>query len=380
MAAEKQKIGILTLYYKNYNLGGALQAYALQKAIAELDETDTCEQICLALPKDVPAGQENSTAAQLLSKCLRKVQRMVLRYRLKERIARYQSFLEAIPHSVAVYAHDDVQQSNALYDVFVVGSDQVWADWLPAPALQAYSLDFVETTKKRVAYAASFANTSLSDKQKKMLAHGIKCMDYISVREKTARNMVNELCERQACQVVDPVFLIPADAWAKLSFKERIPNEQYALCYFLGTNTKQRIKAKRIAHAKNLKVINIAGADPYHPCKLERRYSDRDNYKAGPADFVQLIAHASLVLTDSFHAVAFSVIFERDFLVFKRFSDNDEKSMNSRIENLLEDFGLTAQLVGEEGIDSTPADFSMVRSRLEEKRMESVQFLRKALL
>lgn len=95
---------------------------------------------------------------------------------------------------------------------------------------------------------------------------------------------------------------------------------------------------------------------------------------------MQLIAHASLVLTDSFHAVAFSVIFERDFLVFKRFSDNDEKSMNSRIENLLEDFGLTAQLVGEEGIDSTPADFSMVRSRLEEKRMESVQFLRKALL
>lgn len=164
--------------------GRSLAGLRIAKAIAELDETDTCEQICLALPKDVPAGQENSTAAQLLSKCLRKVQRMVLRYRLKERIARYQSFLEAIPHSVAVYAHDDVQQSNALYDVFVVGSDQVWADWLPAPALQAYSLDFVETTKKRVAYAASFANTSLSDKQKKMLAHGIKCMDYISVREK----------------------------------------------------------------------------------------------------------------------------------------------------------------------------------------------------
>ena len=103
----------------------------------------------------------------------------------------------------------------------------------------------------------------------------------------------------------------------------------------------------------------------------------------GPCEFISLIEHADYVCTDSFHGCCFSVMFEKQFAPFLRFSSKDRKSQNSRVMDFLKKTGLEHLICTKENnldtILSTEIDYKSVNSILELEREKSFSYLKTAL-
>ena len=223
-------------------------------------------------------------------------------------------------------------------DVFVAGSDQIWN------VSHAYSpfmfLDFAQD-KKRVAYASSIGTNEIEEGYKTLVKKHLQKFHSIAVREKTAVKTLNDLLEEEkVVQVLDPTFLLSASEWKCLAneatFDYELP-EKYALCYFIGNNSEYKSQLAEILSKGNIQHCIVIPSEESPDIELGDYLYD---HKAGPKEFIQLIAKAEIVCTDSFHATTISTILSKQFVVFKRFSDKDKKSQNSRIYDILELTGL----------------------------------------
>ena len=230
-----KRIGILTLYYQNYNYGGLLQAYALQHTIEGIG--GRALQISYALETGYPRYSQikyrmRKCAAQLIH---------LIRFRgwEIERLKRsvlFNKFAEMIPHTRTVNAKN-IGDLNGCFDCFVFGSDQIWNPIGWQPILLG---SFVSDRKYLMSYAASIARDSLSNGEYDFIGKFLKRFDRISVREISAVNYLNKkFPELNVCLMPDPVFLLSREEWEKVISdysKDRMYNERYILCYFLGRN------------------------------------------------------------------------------------------------------------------------------------------------
>lgn len=159
-------VGIITLYYKNYNLGGLLQAYALQRSVQNLSVD--CEQICIwhYRPETFVARIQNKAGrfcTAPLCEVVRTVQALGKRREnrlviadLTERRQRMEEFMHCIPHSEREYGPDNIHECLKKYDAFITGSDQVWNEtYVKDPYLGINLLEFVPEHILKIAYAAS---------------------------------------------------------------------------------------------------------------------------------------------------------------------------------------------------------------------------------
>ena len=368
------KTGILSLYYKNYNMGGLLQAYALQKTIEKMGVP--CEQICVEYEIKKPKKEiTKQGVGTILIKCQKKVKRILVKNKLSKRLSQYYDFMEEIPHSSKVYTLQEMPKCNSVYQTFVVGSDQVWADWLSGEALKMFSLQFAEKGKKRISYAASFAADRLTEKQSRFLSEGVEDLDAVSVREQGGLKMAAELGGKHIELVADPVLLLEEEDWNKLADSYPVPFERYAVSYFLGKRSDHRRWAKSVANENGFKLVNIAFANGSDPCMMDCFFADFNVYDGGPKEFVDLIRNAELVLTDSFHAMIFSLIFSKPFLVVKRHKDEEKNSMNGRILDCLSELSLQ-HCLADESVHKIPViDYIKTHEILKKKRQESLEFL-----
>ena len=147
---------------------------------------------------------------------------------------------------------------------------------------------------------------------------------------------------------------------------KKLEKKKYILNYFLGNLSEKRKKEiSRIAKENNCKIINI----------LDKN----DNfYSCGPSEFLYLEKNAFLICTDSFHSTVFSILFNRPFIVFDR--EDSEVKMSSRLETLLNKFGLKNQWfdkkIKNEQLD---CDYSQVPQILKEERLKAKKFINEAL-
>lgn len=247
-------------------------------------------------------------------------------------------------------------------DCYVVGSDQVWNYSFS----RFSSRDFISYSEKpRISYAASFGVSSIPDDLKLIYTDGLKSFNSLSVRERAGVNIIEDLCQRHAELVLDPTLLISQKVWKNLISERKKYKKKYALVYFLGDiSKKDRDYIKLITKESNLEVKQLGYEKDYNL------------WAADPIEFVNLFSQAELVFTDSFHACVFSIVFKKNFEVFKR--QFDGPSMNSRIETLLSDFKLnnqwhmdtkTREIINYEEVDSI----------LQEKRERSLNYLSTAL-
>ncbi|MBR6253596.1 MAG: polysaccharide pyruvyl transferase family protein [Clostridia bacterium] len=213
------------------------------------------------------------------------------------------------------------------FDCFFIGSDQIWKYTTQGPWFGTYEFGLFEESKKMFSYAASFGISEIPETKREIYNKGLNHMNKISVREQNAVSMVKDLSGRtDARWVLDPTMLLPKDKWSALSLKPKFveENEKYILVYFLGKSVYINT-LRRIALEKGLKII----------CLNNGSY---ESFHSGPREFVYLFEHAEMIITDSFHACTFSLIFEKPFYVFER-KDN-ELSMLSRIDSLLSRYDL----------------------------------------
>ena len=256
------------------------------------------------------------------------------------------------------------------YDFFVLGSDQVWApnDWMP---FNIKFLPFVPREKK-IAYAASIATPILPDQYKNFFRQGISSFAHVSVREEGAVKIIAELGLKPPLLVLDPVLLLTADDWLKIARPPSWFNEKYQrgyiFTYYLRKMPPPEIKS--IAAELNLPVINALD------------YENFRHYAIGPEEFLYLIANATLIYTNSFHGVAFSVLFKRPF-INREYDDKKSKSMSLRIPGFLKMFKLESRIAlpqNDYKIDSPlEIDFSTRDKILPQERLKALNFLVTAL-
>lgn len=327
-----EKIAILTLYYHNYNYGGLLQAYALQKVLSAAGYQ--VEQISYQLASGYngwnPIKARVKKPVAHLYHYL-KYGKWFNKYVVRQK--KFDTFAEKVPHTRVVTVNT-IKKLSDEFDCFICGSDQIWnpIGWQPT-----LFFDFLPDDKKRISYAASIARDSLSEQEYDFIKSHLDKFIAISVREQNSAVMLNKRFPTLMVKAVpDPVFLLDEENWRKLIPTANEGKKPYIFAYFLGENKENRENAIRYAREKKIE-IKFASYLDYTLAAWDRTHVEFLTAPLGIEDFLQSIAEAELVLTDSFHAAAFSSILKTPFFVVPRFKAKDSNSMNSRILNLVQE-------------------------------------------
>ncbi len=337
MGGEKKalNVGILTLYYHNYNYGGQLQAYALCRFLNCLPDV-TCEQISFCNPGN---QREKRRLKSLCFPLYSRFRHPLIFLKLHQRKKRIESFSDQIPHSMPV----DQQALHFLgqqYDRVVVGSDQVWH---PKYGSQCFFLDFLPE-KKRCAYGASFGADRFDTQWHVDALPSLRKFNLLTVREKAAQLFLTQHGIWNAKVVCDPTLLLSREAWER--HLDKIPaliGSQTLFAYLLGDrlDTRQHIKAKAAAWGGQIASIPHVH---FSYQKRDRNFADIDLYQVGPWEFLRLIRDAEVIVTDSFHCTLFCILFEKNFWSVQR-EPNGEDSTSNRLMTLLSKAGLTERFV-----------------------------------
>lgn len=266
------------------------------------------------------------------------------------------------------------------FDVFVVGSDQVWR---PAYAwdIEQYFLSFLGNSNvKRISYAASFGLDNLceyNDLQIRKCASLLKKFDAVSVREGSAVNLCKDYFGVDAVQMLDPTLLLTADDYIKLFKNEAtVPSEGNLLVYILDKNEDENAICDSLASEKKL-----------IPFWLDSPDEDNDDLPIGarakmPVEqWLRSFYDTDFVLTDSFHGCVFSIIFRKPFIVV----GNNGRGL-ARIESLLDLLDLKERLIFSshdfllrKNILLCQIDYSAVDNKLQAYCDSALRFLEKSV-
>ena len=231
---------------------------------------------------------------------------------------------------------------------------------------------------KKISYAARVAKDSLTKEQSDLFRKAFEDFQAISVREKSTVNLLQPLSPVDVQWVLDPVFLLSREAWSNVA-GEKLNRRKYVFCYFLGDSTSQRQMACDYAKKKNFDIVAIAYLNnEYAVC--DETYSGEIVIDADPIEFVQLIRDAEVIFTDSFHAMAFSLILRKEFFVFER---RTESTMASRILSLTEVYSVQERFLREGKslhidtlINMQSIDYKRSEANLINMQLKSARFLK----
>lgn len=258
-------------------------------------------------------------------------------------------------------------------DRIVVGSDQVWNPAITVGLDDAYIGNFERKKECRlIAYAASMGSSALPEADRAAFARSVSRNFFaISTREPSAVPFLERLLHREVTDLADPVLLLRREDWKRLA---RLPREEdYILLHWTEYNQDMARYAAALARQLRKKLVQTS-----FPVWRGMEGTVRCCAGGGPAEFLGYIQKAACVVTNSFHATAFSVLFEKDFVVF------GHSAYQARLAGLLDRTGLSGHMWNSEW-PSDPtgiwraADWSAVREHLETERGRGEQFLRGSL-
>ena len=303
-----KKIGIAT-FCKANNYGAILQAYGLSQYLQKENEVEFLD--IKFNPKVENMQKEKMRKNGIVQKIVSKTKKM-----------KFEQFRKAnlkISDEI-IYGDKDSKEIQDKYDYYIVGSDQVWNTDITNKT-KAFFLDFVKN-KPKIAYAASYGKDNLNEIEKKWTEECLKDFKAISVREKQSAIYLNKKMNIKANVVCDPVFLLTKEQWLnKINLKNK--NKSYILVYYMESNSILESIISNIRKIYNCPIIAIKGG-------IQKLNGIRHIDGLGPKDFLEAIYNAELVVTNSFHALAFSIIFNKKVIAF------EHSKWNLRILNLLE--------------------------------------------
>ena len=278
--------------------------------------------------------------------------------------------------------YDELVKVGGSYDAVMIGSDQMW------PAGIAFgsfiSMRFVPKGVRKISYGTSCGVTSYPKYCYKSSAEMWRSFDFLSTREEQGKKLIQEVCGKDIRVEVlcDPTYLLSRDEWEERMPTKQMFNEKYVVCYLIGNDVEQKMCAKRYAQQKNMKLVALMSNESVS--EIDTTFADVNIIGAGPVDFINWIRGSECFFTDSFHGLAFSVINEKQFYVFYRHKYGIEKTRNSRIDNIINMWGIQDRLITDASrnwniyVDKL-IDYRTVSSRVAEKRREGLEYLKQAL-
>ncbi len=369
------KIAIITLpLHTNYV--GILQAYALKTVL----ESQGHEATVLDLKDKMPAPKGLKAPFVYLRRALKGVE--VFREK------RYKRELPILAAETGIFVEGEVRPrmidsyskiGEGEYDAFVVGSDQVWRPLYFHPIEDAFLAFTRDWDVRRVAYAASFGTDKLEYEymQLEECSRLLARFDGVSVREDSAVGHCSEWFDYEdAAHVLDPVMLLDSGVYSGMaSSAGSHPAGGRIITYILDASDEKRHVVDFMVWVSGMEVHDVS----VHPYVNDRPVHER--VVPSVERWLAAFADAEFIVTDSFHGCVLAILLHKRFIAV----GNSRRGM-ARLNSLLTMFGLDMRLV--QGIDPeddgefflSEPDWEAVDKVLEEKRIESVEFLKKSLL
>lgn len=394
-----RKIALVTCYFQP-NFGSQLQAYATQMAFDKFGLENETIRIDGLLPEINKAKYKYFLSKIFDINTIKDKLGTVRKAIVKRSNPEYAANLQTRLDMFSQFANSQFKLSKHYsskakigseahnYAAFVVGSDQLW---LPSNiAADYYTLNFVPDDVCKIALATSFGVSMLPKKYGKLANKFINRIDYVSIREVSGQKLAKKWASRDVPVVCDPTILFNGEEWTKSlmanSQGNRFANgEKYIFVYFLGNNPWEREIVKKVQKETGLKIVQIVHCDEY--IKNDVGFADFTPYNVGPKEFVELIRDAEYVFTDSFHCSVFSMLNNKKFFTFPRYSSDGPASTNGRLYSLLSLVKLENRMVRKNELESFYAkkriseniDYRVVNKELDALCQFTWQWLESAL-
>lgn len=384
-----KRVGIVSCYFKN-NYGSMLQAYATKKILDNNNIPN--ETINIDNNIDFKKGKRKYYISQLFNFKFIKSKFGMIKLKLDKRIikdlgkninirdSKYKEFRKEFNLSISCPNYKSLNElAKNKYSDIIVGSDQLW---LPVNVISDYyTLNWVPDEINKISYATSFGISKIPNKYANEYKKFLSRINHLSVREESGK----KICDGYGIKskvVCDPTILLTKEEWEQEAIQERIINDKYILCYFLGNNIEHRKFVERLKEKTGYKIVSLNHADEY--VKYSDIFADITPYNIGPREWINLIKNAEYVCTDSFHGTVFSLLFNKVFFDFRRYSESNKMSTNSRIDSLLDLAGVDKKriLTGKENADDVikyKIDYNKVNDNIGKLRQESKEWLLNSL-
>lgn len=376
------KIAILTLpLHTNY--GGILQAYALQEVMARMGH----EVILINLPvAEVSKVSKVKEFVKRLVKSILIFKSVPLRAwptdKERERIAQHiapfiRKHLQVVECTCEKQLLNFVEKEKV--NALIVGSDQVWRPGY-STSVSTYFLDFLKQEEdiKKISYAASFGLDSwiFTKKQTQELGELLRKFDAISVREDSAVALCWTYWGINPSWLLDPTLLLDKTDYMKVCDLIPACKEKHLMVYILDSNIDKDRIIQEISELKNLPIHKVMAKNKYWNVGSS---GIKDCIVPPISEWIDGFMNAGFVVTDSFHGMAFSIIFEKPFICI----GNETRGM-ARFTSLLKLLGLEDRLI--DSVDNLKPevincdiDYSRVNALREKEISKSIQFLQSAL-
>lgn len=376
------KIGIITELSDNIiNYGNCLQAYALNYYIRSIRRDAQVETIKVEHSLSNRFQTKRMSLPVMINKAW---------YRLKKKIHAGEDFpgreirrkafvdfsMKNIPQCKGILKYEHFE--NLDYDMYIVGSDVVWMQF-------RYSINRIKfldipapQTSRRISYAASFGRDWIPEENKDAIHSCLKRFESISVREKSSVELLRSIGIKECTHVLDPTLLLGKEEWEKMEVEPQgIQNERYAFVYLLGEDRCQYREAERLCHKEGIKTVVIPYASGER-VKWGHLTGDIQIWECSPQNWLWLVHHAEYVVTDSFHGLAFSTIFQRRFVAVER----KKSDLGNRLTDFLCTIGQENKFVQIDELaswDDLDWDYEEIDRRIETERRHSAEYLQKSL-
>ena len=359
------RIGILT-FHCAHNYGAVLQAYALQEYLSgkgHIVEIIDYRPSYLTEPYRVKLFWFRFFSKNPIE-CMGRFLNESFYY-LPMRYKRWFAFEHFIKKQLNLSAPIIGKQIPEMYDAYIVGSDQIWNPKLTGGIFDDVyfaHFNFEKGDKKYISYAASMGATTLSEDEKKHYLKRLVDFDKISVRENVLADLLQPLSNKPIAHVVDPTLLVGKDYWRKIT-KIPFSGKKYVLVYAITRDAIVFEKAKNLANQLNIEVIELTSGI----VKEKGKYQT-----SSPAHFLGAIKNAEFVITTSFHATIFSILFNTPFYTVLLGGGE-----NSRVSSLLKMLDLQERIKREDDIvmPETLINWGKTNELLEKIRKNSIDFI-----
>lgn len=317
-----KKIGLLSMHC-TINYGASLQALSLYKYLEKRGYDIT---IINYRPKYLTDIYEKNHENER-KKVKTKLKYLVVGKRYKKRFDAFRKFENYLKLSKTCYTYEDLQNLKESYDIYICGSDQIWNP-INTQYDKAFFFGFVNRNALKLSYAASIGQDKLDEQSIQFISENIKRFQGISVREKSAKDLLEREMNTASVQNIDPVFLTSTDEWKTYEIPIKTP-PKYILLYAIGMQPLSDELVREIKNKSKVQCITIQ----YNAFKDKNTDYLMDDI--GPGEFLYLLRNAEYVVTNSFHGIALSLLFKKKLVAYRSLD------RNTRIESLLQLVGMT---------------------------------------
>ncbi len=372
------KIGLLTFHFSE-NWGAVFQAYALRAWLRSCGED---AEFASYHPRYVEEGK--FTASPSVDGMKRNAKSAFLQFaRLRSSLFNKDSLddLEGfrVKHlglsNTPLRSKALLEDAECDFDLLICGSDQIWNPSQQFGLDPVYFCNYRSSARRRISYAASFGSSSLPPEFHAELKEHLTALDAISVREEAGAEFAQTIIGQPVQCMPDPTFLL--DNYNDLLDTNSVVQEGAIFAYVLRSGTGFPKLSQELA--KTLGTSVVSGFNP-----LRRWKQIGTPVPGGPCAWLSNLKASKLVLTNSFHATVFSILFNRPFVAVRL--PGTKAKLSNRLENLLDSVGLSSRMIEANQVERArelalePIEWSTVNEAVSAMRLKGQAYLRENIV